>query len=99
MPQRAFRPRKRRGAFAITTIFLVNLLLANFALLYGQVPDSQPSEGTIRGTVKSGNMPIPGATVTASNDSTKETVTTWTNVDGTYVLRVHSFGRFKSAPR
>jgi trimeric autotransporter adhesin len=44
--------------------------------------------------VKSGNMPIPGATVTATNQSTKETVTTWTNVDGTYVLHPHSVGRF-----
>jgi len=39
-------------------------------------------------------MPIPGVTVTATNESTKEKATTWTNVDGTYVLRVHSFGRF-----
>lgn len=89
MPLPAFRPRKRNSI-----IVLINLLLANFALLHAQVPNSQATEGTVRGIVKSGNMPIPGVTVTASNDSTKETVTTWTNVDGSYVLHVRSLGHF-----
>jgi hypothetical protein len=64
------------------------------AVLYAQVADPSSAEGTIRGMVKSGNMPIPGVTVTATNRSTKDKMTTWTNVDGTYRLRVHSFGLF-----
>lgn len=92
MPQRAFRQRTHRCAKS--GIILAYLLLANLALLYAQVGNSPTSEGTIRGIVKSGNMPIPGVTVTATNESTKEKTTTWTNVDGTYVLRVLSLGRF-----
>jgi len=88
MPRRAFSQRKNIRVFA------VYLLLAHVVLLYAQIPNSPSSDGTIRGIVKSGNMPIPGVTVTANNDSTKETATTWTNVDGTYVLRVHTLGRF-----
>ena len=94
MPQRAFQHRKRTCIFPKSRIVLACLLLPNFALLYAQVPNSPSSEGTIRGIVKSGNMPIPGVTVTATNDSTKQTATTWTNVDGAYILPVHSFGRF-----
>jgi len=94
MPQPAFRQRKRTASFAKYKIVLAYLLLANVVLLSEQVAHSQSSEGTIHGIVKSGNMPIPGVTVTATNESTKEKTTTWTNVDGTYLLRVHSFGRF-----
>src|SRR5215472_16828649 len=93
-PQRAFRQRKRTCIFVKSRIVLACLLLANLAPLYAQVPNSPSSEGTIRGIVKSGNMPIPGVTVTATNDSTKQTATTWTNVDGAYILPVHSLGRF-----
>jgi trimeric autotransporter adhesin len=49
---------------------------------------------TIHGVVKSGNMPIPGAAVTAANAATKEQVNTWTDVDGTYRLMVASDGRY-----
>lgn len=44
--------------------------------------------------MKSGNMPIPGVAVTASNESTKEQVTGWTNVDGSFELQVHTNGQF-----
>ena len=39
-------------------------------------------------------MPIPGVAVTASNQSAKEQVGGWTNVDGSFSLEVHSSGRF-----
>jgi trimeric autotransporter adhesin len=55
---------------------------------------SQPQGGTIRGVVKSGNMPLPGATVTAANTLTGQKVTTSTDVDGTYSLQVPSDGRY-----
>ncbi len=50
--------------------------------------------GTIQGVVKSGNTPIPGATITASNALTGQKVTTWTNVAGQYTLQVPANGRY-----
>jgi len=58
-------------------------------------PVSPPSASkTIRGVVKSGNMPIPGAEVSAANVSTKEQISTSTDVDGTYLLRIPTEGRY-----
>ena len=49
---------------------------------------------SIAGVVQSGNTPIPGATVTASNTLTGQKVTTWTNVAGQYSLQVPANGRY-----
>jgi len=62
-------------------------------------PAQAPSQtatpaGSIHGLVKSGNMPLPGVTVTASNTLTGQKVTTWTDVDGNYFLEVPSNGRY-----
>jgi len=55
----------------------------------------KPGRGrSIQGVVKSGNMPIPGATVTASNTLSGQKVTTWTNVAGQYSLQVPASGRY-----
>ncbi len=43
---------------------------------------------SITGVVKSGNTPIPGATVTATNSSTQEKATTSTDTHGVYTLQV-----------
>ena len=43
---------------------------------------------SITGIVKSGNTPIPGATVTATNSSTQEKTTTSTDLNGAYSLQV-----------
>jgi hypothetical protein len=55
---------------------------------------SQTQGGTIHGVVKSGNMPLPGTTVTAANTLTGQKVTTSTDVDGSYTLQVASDGRY-----
>jgi trimeric autotransporter adhesin len=61
----------------------------------GQAASGNPAAGgSIQGVVKSGNTPIPGATVTASNTLTGQKVTTWTNVAGQYSLRVPASGRY-----
>ncbi|MGO9124518.1 MAG: TonB-dependent receptor domain-containing protein [Terriglobales bacterium] len=57
-----------------------------------QVPQSQG--GSIHGVVKSGNMPVPGVTVTAANTLTAQKVTTSTDVDGSYSLQLTSNGRY-----
>ncbi len=50
--------------------------------------------GAIQGVVKSGNAPIPGATVTAANTLTGQKVTTWTDFVGHFVLQVPADGRY-----
>ncbi len=60
----------------------------------GQSVPAQSPAGTIHGIVKSGNMPLPGVTVTATNTLTGQKVTTWTDVDGAYSLQVPSNGRY-----
>jgi len=98
-PCRAHKQRKSIKHRATSGIVLACLLAVNLGSLYAQVSNSSSAEGAIRGIVKSGNMPIPGVTVTATDESTKAKTTTWTNVDGTYVLRVHSFGHFVISTR
>jgi hypothetical protein len=55
---------------------------------------SQPA-GTIRGVVKSGNMPIPGASVSISLESPSQQVSAWTDVNGSYSVTVASYGSYK----
>ena len=57
-------------------------------------PSTAPQTvGTIRGVVKSGNMPIPGAAVSVSVGSSS-TLTTWTDVDGSYSAPVPAYGTY-----
>jgi hypothetical protein len=50
---------------------------------------------SISGVVKSGNVPIPGATVTATNSATREQTATSSDLDGTYTLRVATQGKYQ----
>src|SRR5579863_10139947 len=69
------------------------LLWASFAHAQSQ-PAPAAQGGTVHGLVKSGNMPIPGATVTAVNTLTGQKAVGWTDVQGTYVLQVPANGRY-----
>ncbi len=53
-----------------------------------------PAARTIHGIVKSGNMPIPGATVSATNAATKQQTDTSTDVEGSYSLRIRTDGSY-----
>jgi hypothetical protein len=60
-------------------------------------PQAHPTpaqDGTIHGIVKSGNMPIPGASVSISVGSSSEKISTWTDVDGSYSAPVPSSGSY-----
>jgi hypothetical protein len=61
-------------------------------------PDAQqaPAQigGTIHGTVKDGNIPLPGVSVTASNSLTGKKYSTTTDVTGSYSLVIPQNGRF-----
>ncbi len=57
-------------------------------------PQATEETGTIHGIVKSGNMPIPGAAVTISAGSSAKTISTWTDVDGSFSVTVPSYGSY-----
>ena len=70
------------------------VLLLLFALsALGQ--DAPPSSFSITGVVKSGNTPIPGATVTATNSPTEGQTTTSTDINGAYTLQVATAGKYQ----
>jgi hypothetical protein len=50
--------------------------------------------GTIHGTVKDGNIPLPGVSVTASNSLTGKKYSTTTDVTGAYTLVIPQNGRY-----
>ncbi len=86
-------------AFIFQFLFLFHMLVFQPHLSRGQTAGqaaATPTSGgrTIHGVVKSGNMPIPGADVSATNAATKQQVDTWTDVDGSYWLRIPTDGHY-----
>ena len=90
--------RQPRSRFAADRLRMVGLVAAIVCLIClsskSGVAQASPAGGLIQGVVKSGNTPIPGATVTASNTLTGKKVTAWTNVAGQYSLQVPTNGRY-----
>src|SRR4051812_35746870 len=65
------------------------------------LPSAAPASGAaistgceISGKVNTGNVPLPGVTITASNSLTGKKSVTSTGLDGTYTLNVGPKGRF-----
>jgi trimeric autotransporter adhesin len=57
--------------------------------------ESTPAQTlSITGVVRSGNTPIPGATVTAANTATGEKFVVWTEMDGAYRLSLPTPGKY-----
>ena len=83
-----------RPEYIFPFVFLFNVVALHPHLLWGQAVAPAPGWRIIHGTVKSGNMPIPGAGVSAANTDTKEQVNTSTDVDGSYRLPVPADGRY-----
>src|ERR1700733_5620991 len=92
-----------RGAVAFRRLFLLCASLCAVAChaLWSSAQTSGqtsapalPSLRIIRGVVKSGNMPIPGAGVSATNAASKQQVNTSTDVDGSYWLRIPADGHY-----
>ncbi|MGD0570902.1 MAG: TonB-dependent receptor [Candidatus Sulfotelmatobacter sp.] len=90
--------RRLRPESVFQFLFLCHILFSHSHLLRGQAAErtsSRTADGrTIHGVVKSGNMPIPGAEVSASNTATKQQVNAWTDVDGSYQLQIPADGRY-----
>jgi hypothetical protein len=83
-----------RPEFVFQVVFLFLVVVFHPHLLPGQAAAPGAGGRTIRGVVKSGNMPIPGAGVSAASVATKERVNTWTDVDGTYRLQIPADGHY-----
>ncbi len=58
-----------------------------------KVEDSAPA-ATLDGKIKSGNTPVPGATVSAINPATGQKVVGWTLPDGSYTLALPTAGEY-----
>jgi len=83
-----------RLQFTFRVLFLFHVVMFHTYLSGGQAAAPATGGRTVHGVVKSGDMPIPGVGVTASNAATKEQVSTWTEVDGSYWLRIPADGRY-----
>jgi trimeric autotransporter adhesin len=85
-----------RSAFQVFVFFIHGAMFYSGLCIAQQVPSAAPAIGarTLHGAVKSGNMPIPGASVSAVNAATKEQVNTSTDVDGAYRLTIPADGRY-----
>jgi Carboxypeptidase regulatory-like domain/TonB dependent receptor-like, beta-barrel len=96
--------RRARLFFGADALLLATLVLARAAGSQAQIslaPTALPQSaaptaqgGVIHGLVKSGNMPLPGVAVTATNTLTGQKAVTWTDVTGHYVLQVPANGRY-----
>src|SRR5690349_19893523 len=97
------RPAKPLCATKSALLGAIMILLCGCTLLAAQ--DSPPATassspettkgGSIHGTVKSGNMPIPGVAVSAVNPQTRQrSAVTWTDLDGSYSLQVPEDGDY-----
>lgn len=84
-------PRGWRGGACLLLLSLPTIV---FCPGWLAAQSAQPEGGTIYGVVKSGNMPLPGATVTAANTLTGQKVTTSTDVDGRYFMQIASDGHY-----
>ena len=74
-------------------LFIAGLVLANIAVLAQTQRPATPG-GIIQGIVQSGNTPLPGVSVTAINSVTNEKVTTSTDLNGQYQLKVPTVGTY-----
>ena len=83
----------RSGSRARTALFFC-LLFASISF-HGQVQPKPTAVGVIHGVVKSGNMPIPGASVSAIVEGSTNSNSVWTEVDGSYSLAIPLFGTYE----
>ncbi len=83
-----------RPKFVLQFVFLFHIVVFHPLLLRGQAAATPTVGHIIHGLVKSGNMPIPGAEVSASNAATKEQFNAWTDVDGSYLLHITADGHY-----
>src|SRR5580700_2086723 len=75
-------------------VVLCQVVVVHPPVLSAQADAPAVGSRFVHGAVKSGNVPIPGAGVSATNAATKEQVNTSTDVDGSYWLRIPADGHY-----
>ena len=83
-----------RPEFFFPFLFLFHVVVFHSHLAQGQAVAPAAGGRTVHGIVKSGNMPIPGAGVSATNAATKEQFNSSTDVDGSYSLKIPADGHY-----
>lgn len=73
---------------------VVALVLFCSCFSWSQTPPPTAQLRTLQGVVKSGKIPVPGATVTAVNRSTGQKVVGWTQPDGSFRLSLPGDGEW-----
>jgi len=102
MPARGdFKSSSIAALLLSTPIHLLIALLLLLVLLMPVLAQTEPAAapttsagGDITGLVKSGNMPLPGVTVSAANTLTGQKAFTSTGEDGSYMLHLAANGRY-----
>src|SRR5690349_6484201 len=83
------RKQNRKLSIFLRSSFILVLFIVNLVVIA-----QTTTGGTIQGIIGSGNTPLPGVEVTATNSETgKKTVTT-TGVNGQYQLKVTAAGHY-----
>jgi len=72
-------------------LLIIILVAANIAVV---AQTQRAAGGTIQGIVQSTGTPLPGVAITATNSETNEKLTTSTDVNGRYQLRVPAMGTY-----
>src|SRR3984957_4778140 len=57
-------------------------------------PPTTPAGGQVHGTVKAGNVPLPGVSVVATNTLTGQRYATITDINGNYSMTIPTSGRY-----
>jgi hypothetical protein len=81
-------------SLALQLLFWLYVVAFHHGSALGQSAPAGPGR-IVHGVVKAGNMPIPGAAVSAVNAATQEQFSTSTDVDGSYSLRVPADGHYR----
>jgi len=72
-------------------VLVVALVLADIVVL---AQTHKPTAGVIQGVVQSGGIPLPGVSVTATHSGTNEKITTSTDLNGQYQLKLATTGTY-----
>jgi hypothetical protein len=70
------------------------LLLVFSIYCVAQTQGPSATSGTVHGSVKSGNIPLPGVSITATNTLTGKKYSTVTDMNGAYSLNIPQNGRY-----
>ncbi len=80
-----------RGAFPL---LVANLVLFGCCMAWSQGPPASAPARSLHGVVKSGKIPVPGATVTAFDRASGRKAVGWTQPDGSYKLTLPGDGEY-----